>query len=343
MRRMLLSLLAVALCFPAAHAGPGHDGPVAVPGTMAIHFQEDGAIALHPSPATYAHRGKEHLACEPRTLQAAFTRSLDTWSPELARQADFDGPIDITWFFESVVPQTDTPTDWRLPLTWSLELRSGSDLEAVGDGSLLASHAGTVTPIAVDTERKVYALEGRLQWSDQPMIAPEGFQLEITLGADLPCAAMPGLRIISEDGFRPAVEWRIYDPVRIDLLKAQPMDDAIFVTLHASSPWGRDYLAIDPPQITGGDGMAHDTELIEDAIGLDAQQVWSWVAINNGTYRVDATVRASDRSAESSDLAVFKLGGTPAPVIVPPAPEKESPSFALPLLAAGLLALARRP
>lgn len=340
-RWLLLALMSFVV--PLASAGPGHDGPIPVESAMYIHAAD--VLVLHPSAPNGSHvLTAESAPCAPQSWQMGYHNAADgTGGLELARQADLDGPVDLIWYVQWLLPNEE-PVPASLPaLRVDAALRSGTDLAAAGDGQELASFGGTVSPTQVAGSPGVHRLDVRLAWIGDSVLPTEGFQLELSLGLDQACATIPGVDAISRDGARPHLAWRIFDPIRIDLLSAIPVGDSVAITLHASSPWGREHLVASAPVVQGGDGIRHEADLVEDAIGTTLQQSWTWSGAN-GTYAVDVVVGAVDGSVQIADKALFRLGGDAPPSTTPsttPAPAKESPGLGLVAIAAAVL-VARR-
>lgn len=335
-------LFAGLLLLPLAHAGPGHDNPVAVPGQMFVHAGEP--LGLHPStPDAGFVLASESAPCAAHAWQAGFNSRPDgSGVPMLARQADLEGPVDLTWYIEWVRPGSDEPMGAPLPpLRLTAELRTAGDLSKLGDGELLADFDGSVEAVRLPGERDIYGLVARLQWTGDPVIPTSGLQLEVQVGLDAPCATLPGLRAVGADGAHPHLAWRLFDPVRIDLLSADVVSDHVHITLHASSPWGFDYMDVEPPIIQGNEGMAPAPTLMSEGGGELLEQVWRWEG-RTGTYSVAARVDAADGSATSTDKVLFTLGAAPTvEEPAPAAPAEDAPGLPFLLLLAAVLVVAR--
>ena len=358
MRALPMTMIALFIVASNVSAGPGHQGPAPVEESMFVHFTDQG-MALHPTqPTAYKSLTSDAMpACgEVLSWQAAFNQGNPADGVQaglLSRQADLDtARPKLTWFLQATTPGAGVASPVPLPdVHLVTSLRTGMDTAILEDGTELARAEETITPVSTAMDG-VYALESRLTWANDPLLpSGEALQLEVSLNfGPEPCQTpLPGIAPYADADHQPRIDWKVYDPVRLDDFRAQDDNGTVTLTLEATSPWGSGHIApIDDPTIAGGIGPVSGVTRTSIEEGDLLRVTWSWLqgSAPNGTYRADIMIQDIFGAVSTPDNIVFTVGDNREPRHVPlePEPVKESPGLGIVALLAvfGLVMKNRR-
>lgn len=343
MRALLVTLAVLFVAGLDVSASPGHQGPTPVDESMFVHFTGQG-LALHPTePTSYEGIGNDATPACGTSLswQAAFNQGSPTDGLQpglLSRQADLDtARPKLTWFLHATVPGVGAASPVPLPDAHIVaSLRTGADTASLADGIELARAQETLTPTSTSVDG-VYMLESRLTWTNDPLLpAGEALQLEISLsfGPEACQTPLPGIAAYADNDHQPRLDWKVYDPVRLDDFRAQDNNGTVTLTLEASSPWGSQHIApVDDPTVAGGIGPVSGVTRTSIEEGDLLRVTWTWLqgSAPNGTYRADIMIQDIFGAVSTPDNIVFTVGDNREPRQVPlePEPVKESPGLGI--------------